>query len=91
MGNFQKFFRLVSNQTDYPGCGVVTTLVFDAPQPVSLVPFVCLFCVVFDGDSCDPDPCVNGTCVDLVLDYRCDCDPGFSGRNCSSELKMFYF
>ena len=47
--------------------------------------FVTFYTTVFDGDSCDPDPCVNGTCTDLVLDYRCDCDPGFSGINCSSK------
>lgn len=23
--------------------------------------------------------CNNGTCVDLVGSYRCDCDPGFTG------------
>ena len=40
---------------------------------------------MFDDNACDPDPCVYGNCTDLVLDYRCDCFPGYDSRDCSSE------
>ena len=34
-------------------------------------------------DFCDPDPCVNGgACVPMTNDYRCDCQNGYSGKNC---------
>lgn len=29
----------------------------------------------------------NGTCVDLVHDYRCQCLPGFTGRTCQHDLR----
>ena len=51
-----------------------------------LTPRPCIVLIIgFDGDSCDPDPCVNGNCTDLVLDYRCTCSPGYWGKNCSSK------
>jgi len=33
-------------------------------------------------NNCLENPCRNGMCIDLVNDYRCDCNPGFSGKNC---------
>ena len=40
-----------------------------------------------DVDDCDPSPCENNaTCTDLHLDYRCDCAPGYEGRNCSEGM-----
>ena len=44
--------------------------------------------VVFDDNPCDRDPCVHGNCVDLVLDFRCDCFLGYKGRSCSGNFKM---
>ena len=35
-----------------------------------------------DFDECGSSPCVNGTCTDLINNYRCTCAPGFYGRNC---------
>ena len=29
---------------------------------------------------------MNGTCADLVNDYICTCDAGFTGRNCSIDI-----
>ncbi len=35
------------------------------------------------------DSCVNnGTCIDLVHDYRCQCLPGFTGRMCQYDLRQ---
>ena len=35
-------------------------------------------------DGCWDNPCQNGKCIDLHLenDYRCDCQSGYSGKNC---------
>ena len=34
-----------------------------------------------------PDPCINrGECQDLVGDYRCNCKPGYEGRNCEINI-----
>ena len=44
-----------------------------------------LYVTEFDGDSCNPNPCENGDCHDLQLDYRCSCKPGYGGKNCSSK------
>jgi hypothetical protein len=41
-----------------------------------------------DIDDCRIDSCLNnGTCVDLVHDYRCQCLPGFTGRMCQYDLR----
>ncbi|CAH1252780.1 CSMD3 [Branchiostoma lanceolatum] len=35
------------------------------------------------GDVCNPNPCLNGgMCFPDGSGYRCDCKPGFVGRNC---------
>ena len=34
-------------------------------------------------DECISSPCKNsGTCYDLLNDYRCECIPGWEGKNC---------
>lgn len=39
-----------------------------------------------DINDCQPDPCENnGTCIDLVNDYQCDCVAGFNGINCENS------
>ena len=35
-----------------------------------------------DIDECHPKPCVNGTCLDLINDFSCNCTPGFTGKRC---------
>ena len=42
-----------------------------------------------DIDDCQPQPCQNnGTCHDLVNDYRCECLVGFNGTNCENSKKI---
>ena len=43
-----------------------------------------------DIDDCADQPCQNGTCIDAVNDYACNCTAGYTGKNCSGEYK-FYF
>ena len=38
-----------------------------------------------DVDDCAEKPCVNGgKCVDDVNSYRCECKPGYGGKNCQT-------
>ncbi|CAH1272075.1 CRB1 [Branchiostoma lanceolatum] len=38
-------------------------------------------------DVCGPQPCVNGaTCSDIFNDYNCTCVPGYSDKNCSTNI-----
>ena len=39
-----------------------------------------------DKDDCGSNPCRNnGTCVDGVADFTCQCHGGWKGRTCLSE------
>ena len=41
------------------------------------------FLIVIDIDDCRNSPCgVNGTCIDAVNSYSCNCTTGFTGNNC---------
>ena len=33
-------------------------------------------------NDCLDNPCQNGHCIDLKNDYRCECEPGYGGKNC---------
>ena len=35
-------------------------------------------------DDCRDNPCQNGECIDLENDYKCNCNPGFIGKNCNA-------
>jgi len=37
-------------------------------------------------DECQPNPCVNGSCEDLIGDYKCHCTLGFEGKNCETNI-----
>ena len=40
-----------------------------------------------DIKDCHGQPCQNnGTCVDLVNEYRCDCAAGFNGTYCENSV-----
>ena len=39
-----------------------------------------------DIDDCKGNPCSNDAkCVDLVNDYKCECKPGYEGKNCDKS------
>ena len=38
--------------------------------------------LIHDGNECSPNPCVRGTCTDLISDYRCNCPSGYGGKRC---------
>ena len=39
-------------------------------------------------DDCRDNPCQNGDCIDLENDYKCNCNPGFSGKNCDETCPL---
>ena len=48
--------------------------------------------LILDGNECSPNPCVRGTCTDLISDYRCNCPSGYGGRRCElarGRLRIF--
>ncbi|XP_029381576.1 vitamin K-dependent protein C [Echeneis naucrates] len=38
--------------------------------------------VYTDGNQCNSNLCVNGTCVDLFQAYACRCNSGYEGKHC---------
>ena len=45
--------------------------------------------IEFLTDDCLDNPCPNGKCIDLENDYRCECQPGYSGKNCNQKFGKF--
>ena len=40
-------------------------------------------------NDCNSSFCLNGgTCLDLINDYRCICAPTFTGKDCSTGMKI---
>ena len=39
-------------------------------------------CSLIDIDDCSDSPCTNGDCTDLVADFKCTCDAGYTGKRC---------
>jgi hypothetical protein len=37
-------------------------------------------------NECNTSPCVNGNCTDLVNSYKCACEPGYDGVNCTVNI-----
>ena len=42
--------------------------------------------IFLDIDECDPNPCNNGECIDLVNDFTCVCDDGYEGEVCDGSM-----
>ena len=41
---------------------------------------------ILDIDDCVGQTCSSmGTCTDLVDDYKCECNPGFTGKDCETS------
>ena len=47
--------------------------------------FVGTLCEININD-CASQPCINGTCLDLINNFTCACMPGVSGRLCEVKL-----
>ncbi|KAL4218697.1 hypothetical protein ACF0H5_021285 [Mactra antiquata] len=37
--------------------------------------------------QCNSSPCINGECVNLLGDFRCDCHDGWTGRLCEKDIQ----
>ena len=37
-------------------------------------------------NECDSFPCGNGTCVELIAGFSCECAAGFTGKHCGEIL-----
>ena len=38
-----------------------------------------------DINECASDPCQHGTCKDLINEYACECNLGYTGLNCQTS------
>lgn len=62
--------------------------------------YICLCGPFWTGDecetpvdnACEPNPCVNGTCIlnSQFNTYTCECDPGFVGTDCDCKCEHIY-
>ena len=44
-----------------------------------------------DIDDCIQNPCMfNGTCIDGINDFKCDCLMGFRGKKCAEGMIFFF-
>lgn len=42
--------------------------------------------LITDYDNCVASPCLNGICSDALDGYSCECQPGYSGKNCEINV-----
>ena len=48
--------------------------------------------LILDINDCADSPCTNGTCTDLVADFNCTCDAGYTGKRCDGgRLHTLFF
>ncbi|XP_072167955.1 uncharacterized protein [Diadema setosum] len=66
------------------GPGATPDFTLSPTSPSALISCQQLPCE--DTDECDPDPCLNGDCIDLVNGYTCNCQPGYTGTDCETEI-----
>ena len=49
-------------------------------------------CLIVDIDDCANVNCTgHGTCTDLVNDYTCSCNAGYTGKNCETGRCLILF
>ena len=41
---------------------------------------------ILSANLCLPGTCLNGNCTNIENDYDCDCEAGYSGRNCEINI-----
>lgn len=47
-------------------------------------PFTLKLVCITDSDDCTPNPCRNnGTCIDRIADFECNCKNGWKGKTCT--------
>ena len=44
--------------------------------------FTCFLFLIPESNECLSNPCVNGTCNDLLNMFNCSCEDGFNGTLC---------
>ena len=44
-----------------------------------------------DINECASNPCLHGTCQDLVDEFFCNCTAGYTGYNCSEGTESNAF
>ncbi|PNF36740.1 Protein crumbs [Cryptotermes secundus] len=37
-------------------------------------------------NECDPEPCIHGSCKDVIGSYECECEDGYEGTQCEIEI-----